>query len=417
MADMNVNSNSEKDAGINKEAEINNDDLNTDTTLNDEALNKDEKNNGKALPLIIALMLGIVVGAGGVSLKYKESISFAKKNPLFFETQKFMRDEVEMKEPKLTEEQAIQAYLSLYGDEYMTYERVDIKSKEYNLDRVNYSSVASGCGFKVDFNDNGELYFSKIVADKAADTAGVKVNDKILSIDGTDVSEYTDALLLFKNKDKMMKLVLESDGVKETIELERVNDENMVPEISSEMIGNTLYIPYRILSYNSDAKFISYLEKNTFDSLIIDLRDNLGGDISIAVSAADKLIGEAEVTLHGYDNSIFTYSTDENVDVKVPIVLLVNENTASSSEIFTALIKQNTDAVIVGTTTYGKGIYQSNGMFKGGNIHYTDGYFTVGDWECWQGKGISPDVDVEMDNTLIGTDDDVQLEKAIELLS
>jgi len=56
-------------------------------------------------------------------------------------------------------------------------------------------------------------------------------------------------------------------------------------------------------------------------------------------------------------------------------------------------------------------------MFNGNSLHYTDGYFTVGDWECWQDKGIAPDIEVEMDVDSIGTDDDIQLEKALEILS
>ena len=76
------------------------------------------------------------------------------------------------------------------------------------------------------------------------------------------------------------------------------------------------------------------------------------------------------------------------------------------------------DTIIVGTTTFGKGIFQYVEEFEnGGRLKYTAGYFTVGDWECWQGKGISPDVEVGMDRSLIGTDDDIQLQTAIKLLS
>ena len=67
--------------------------------------------------------------------------------------------------------------------------------------------------------------------------------------------------------------------------------------------------------------------------------------------------------------------------------------------------------------TFGKGIYQyDETLSNGGVLHYTAGYYTVGDWECYQGTGIAPDIEVPMDSSLIGTDDDVQLKKCLDLL-
>ena len=109
--------------------------------------------------------------------------------------------------------------------------------------------------------------------------------------------------------------------------------------------------------------------------------------------------------------------TEDGKLTDAPVVLLTNEKTASAAEIFTALLKQYDDATIVGTNTFGKGIFQNVATFHRNVIHYTDGYFKVGDWDCWQGVGIAPDIDVEMDSALIGTSEDVQLQKALELLS
>ena len=99
------------------------------------------------------------------------------------------------------------------------------------------------------------------------------------------------------------------------------------------------------------------------------------------------------------------------------VVLLVNNNTASSAEIFTAALKQHIEVTIVGENTRGKGVYQIvNLLDNGDQFKYTAGTYTVGDWECYQGVGIAPDVEVPMDRELIGTDDDIQLKKALELL-
>jgi len=103
----------------------------------------------------------------------------------------------------------------------------------------------------------------------------------------------------------------------------------------------------------------------------------------------------------------------------MPMVVITNEKTMSAAEILTALLKQyGEDVKLVGTKTYGKGIFQKEKeLSNGGILRYTAGYITVGDWECYQGKGIEPDYEVEMDSSSIGSDDDIQLKKALKLLS
>jgi carboxyl-terminal processing protease len=148
------------------------------------------------------------------------------------------------------------------------------------------------------------------------------------------------------------------------------------------------------------------------------LRNNPGGEISVALSSADPFINKAEVRTRQFDGAVSSQETNDGVDYDVPIVLLVNENTASSAEIFTALLKQYADTTIIGTNTFGKGIYQNYAVFKGNYLQYTAGYTEVGDWETYNEKGIAPDIEIAMDydENIIGTDEDIQLQKAIEIL-
>ena len=96
---------------------------------------------------------------------------------------------------------------------------------------------------------------------------------------------------------------------------------------------------------------------------------------------------------------------------------MINDGTASASEIFTAVLKKNADATLVGTNTYGKGVFQREMLLSnGGHLHFTAGTFEVEGWDNWDGVGIAPDVEVPMDKELIGTDNDIQLKKAIALL-
>lgn len=138
-----------------------------------------------------------------------------------------------------------------------------------------------------------------------------------------------------------------------------------------------------------------------------------------AVQFADYFVGEASLQKNYYTGKTETLKTsDSSGDIDKPVVVLINEKTMSAAEIAAAFLKQyGKDVKLVGQKTFGKGIFQlEEELSDGGKLHYTAGTYTVGDWECYQGKGIEPDVAVEMDPSYIGTDKDVQLKKALELL-
>ena len=103
------------------------------------------------------------------------------------------------------------------------------------------------------------------------------------------------------------------------------------------------------------------------------------------------------------------------------IIILVNEKTASSAEIFTSAMKQfyNGEVTTIGTTTQGKGTFQKIQYLSDNElVKYTAGYYTIGNWDCYDGIGITPDIEVSMDYLpdIICTDNDIQLQKALELL-
>ena len=184
------------------------------------------------------------------------------------------------------------------------------------------------------------------------------------------------------------------------------------------MIDDVTYIEISAFGEFSAGHMSSIIDDvEKAEKIIIDLRNNPGGQNEYMIQAVDYFVDAGEAYMHGYDGTEEVYSaTDGAIDV--PIVLLVNEKTASAAEIFTSMCMQfGRNVTVVGTNTFGKGIFQQEAdLSDGGKLHYTAGYFTVGDWECWQDKGIAPDIEVEMDSALIGTDEDIQLQKALELL-
>ncbi len=371
--------------------------------------------------LIALCMFGSVIfagiGAGGVYLKNKKAIEFAEKYPAIFETYDFMKDTDIGQPENVAEDVQINSFLKLYDDKYTYYGDNGVSEEEKIINNVNTSPTACGCGFQIDFDEN-TLYFSEVTEDMPAYEQGFRTGDIILSINGENITTFEDAKKLMGKKTTTAEIKIQRDGKEQEITLTRFSDTAKAEGIESKKFKDTLYIKYSRIGDLSTAPFLDILKNNSFNSLIIDLRNNPGGEISVAVSSADPFINKAEVRTRQFDGAVSSQETNDGVDYDVPIVLLVNENTASSAEIFTALLKQYADTTIIGTNTFGKGIYQNYAVFKGNYLQYTAGYTEVGDWETYNEKGIAPDIEIAMDydENIIGTDEDIQLQKAIEIL-
>ena len=163
------------------------------------------------------------------------------------------------------------------------------------------------------------------------------------------------------------------------------------------------------------ANAVKDLESKGMTGLIIDLRDNTGGLVASSVKILDTLMPEGVYGTQVFKDGSKVELTGTNADaVNVPVVLLVNENTASSAEIMTAAMKDLGKAKIVGTKTFGKGITQKiEKLSDGSGLVYTDAELRSPNGTTWHGTGITPDVVVEYDKNA-GTD--AQLNAAMDLL-
>lgn len=190
---------------------------------------------------------------------------------------------------------------------------------------------------------------------------------------------------------------------------------------ASLMNGNVLYVKINGFVWGTNLSFGSKTDElmPKARAVIIDLRGNLGGDITEAQNISDRFLktGVTHCFIDNADDYDFEMGDSGN-EIDLPVVILVNGETASASEMMTALFMQNYDNVtVIGTTTYGKGVFQDEKeLSNGGILRFTNGYYTVGDWECYQDVGIEPDITLEMDESLIGTLSDTQLKKALEIL-
>lgn len=375
-------------------------------------------NKEKAFVKIVAAMGLVGIGAGAMYLANYKKINFMNRYPVLIEVDDYARNELEIKPPKNPDDSVVaDAYFRLYDDKY-TYieESLSPHSEEYGLENVNNSSTAKESGFKIKFNEKKQPYFSTVIKGFPADRQGIKVGDIVKKVDDYELTDYNHAIRLTGENGTTVKLLIERDGEEITLDFTRSTNDEELTAISSEMYGNALYVSLERIAGEVVAPFETALSENKFDSLIIDLRNNGGGYTDVAVSIADWFIGASTTTLYTYNGEEQHIKTSDKITYDVPITVLINEKTASAAEILTALLKQYGDAKLVGTTTFGKGIFQSRAFFKGESVRYTDGYYTVGDWECYHGVGIKPDVEIDMDSEYMGTEYDVQLEKALELV-
>ena len=332
----------------------------------------------------------------------------------------------EIDEEKMIEG-VLEGYVAALGDEYteyLTQEEVTELMQDVNGEYV-------GVGVYIAQNDKtNEIIVVGVIEDSPAYKAGILAGDIIKKVDG---KEYTaEELTTASNKMKG----IEGTNVKDTIlrdgeekELDIKREKIKFKYVSSEKLENNIgYI--RISSFEGECSkefknAYNDLKAQGIDSLIIDLRNNGGGLVSQSLAIADMIVPNGAKTLITVDKKgkeEISYSKGEPI-VDVPIVILVNEYTASASEILTAAIKENVDCKVVGTTTYGKGIIQGIFLFndqKTGLKITMQEYFTPNHNKLHK-IGIEPDETVELPeewkgHVTVEKEFDTQLNRAIEIL-
>ena len=369
--------------------------------------------------IIIAYSMALCAGMGalGVYLPNKKVIDNAENIERAYEIEEFLAEKkVPAKELDKTE--LANKYLEMRYDKYTF-----IYNSDYNVEQIiNTHPTALGSGFEVE-TKGSKAFFSVVHSGSWAEEQGLETGDEIIAVDGMTIEENGLEVLkkLGGKPDTECRITVSRDEKEITVNFVRHNSEtNVLENISSEMLGDTLYIKIDSEHEFMLEKFREIIAENTFDSVILDLRNNRGGDTEMGVGVADTFARQGTVKMIKYSGETEEYTlNDDGNEIEVPVAVLVNGNTASSAEIITSLLKQYANATVIGTNTFGKGIFQIEDVYKDNRFRYTAGYFTVGDWDCWQGKGIAPDIEVEMeyDESIIGTDEDIQLQKALEILN
>lgn len=259
-----------------------------------------------------------------------------------------------------------------------------------------------------------------------AEKAGLAVGDEIISINDSDISmeNYQDIGGLIKpDKENVIVVMRKSKEMSFKVKAGIVNIPATTSDVikSSDKKKNIGYISlnaFSTLAFEDFKDSLYELEnKENISSLIIDLRSNSGGYLNVATNISNLFLEKGEI-IYSLENKnkITTYKDESNEKRDYKIVVLVNANTASAAEILTSALHDSYGAVVVGTTTYGKGKVQTMKYYDDSIVKYTSAKWLRPNGECIDEKGIIPDykVNIKIEGTTIY---DLQLDKAIEILS
>ena len=322
---------------------------------------------------------------------------------------------------------AIEGYVAALGDKYTEYIPKD-EMQEYTQNLMgNY--VGIGIYMAQNTEDNTIVVVSPIKY-SPAEEAGILPGDIIKKIDGVEYNG--DNMDAAANRIKgvegsTVKLEIQRGQEIKTFEITR-RKITTNPVLAEKLENNIGYLEVSSFDENTADNFktkYEELKSQGITSLIIDLRNNGGGLVEEALKIADYIVPKDKELLVTVDKDgkEKVEKSKEDVLIDMPIVVLVNKNSASSTEILAGALKDLKEATIVGTTTYGKGVIQQLlSLRDGSGLKVTvEEYYTPNRTKI-NGVGIEPDEKVELPDSVenplaVERKDDTQLQKAIELLN
>ncbi len=372
-----------------------------------------------ALGMLLAIV--VIVGAGGYFLLFRDGQVINLETEIKLETiqnliaQKYLYlDEVD---EELLRESVIKGYVDGLGDPYSVY-----YNEEETIELLETTSGEfTGIGTVITQNpDTGYTSIVTVYEGSPAEAAGLKAGDIFYKVDGEEVltldidqvvsklrgEEGTDVDITVFRGERFEEFA--TTATRAVIEVTTV-----AYEMKENQIGYIAVSAFEGTTLSQFEKALEDLTAQGMTGLVIDLRDNPGGNLSTVCEMADLILPAGRIVYtQTKDGERDFYYSDDARKLEVPLAVLINGNSASASEIFAGAIQDYEWGTIVGTTSFGKGIVQQLFSLPDGTClkMTTSEYFTPNDRNI-HGTGIEPDVVVEYEY------DDNQLERAMECLN
>ena len=380
------------------------------------------------LLLIISCVFGVVMGCILTYSKSFDMVNVTKDEAELLAAYEKIRDNYyeDLSEDNLVGS-AIDGMINSLEDPYSYYLN-ESDTSSFNQ-RLNGTYI--GIGVTILHDDNNENQVVEIVDGSPAKKAGLKVGDIFLSIDGNNVRNLSlpevSSFMRGSVGDKH-SFVLLRDG--NEVKVNVVLGEVILSSVSSKIIEgnnkNVVYINISTFAANTYTQFnknLKSLEKEKIDSLIVDVRGNPGGHLS-QVQDILSLFFDKKTVLYRIENKgkvekVYATTKDKR---KYDVVVLIDSESASASEILASCFKENyKNATIIGTTSYGKGTVQKTyELSNGSSLKYTAEKWLTSKGKWINGIGVEPDIKVELPEEYYNNgcdENDLQLQKALEVLT
>ncbi|MBO5349113.1 MAG: S41 family peptidase [Clostridia bacterium] len=323
-------------------------------------------------------------------------------------------------------ENAIKGYVEGMDDKYTQYLTTEEMTSLMEETAGNY--VGIGVYLANNTADNTIIVIG-VIEGSVSEQVGLQAGDIIKKVDGIEYSgeqldSATDVLKGEEGTNVNITIIRNSEEKEFTIKRSNIR----IKAVSSEMKNNNIgYIKISSFNEGTSEEFIEAyenLKKENPSGLVIDLRNNGGGLVSESLKVAETMVEKGKTLLitANKQNKEEIKKSQENPIINIPVTVLINQNTASASEILAGILRDNCNYKIIGTTSYGKGVIQTVYSFTDGSgLKITsEEYFTPNHSKIDK-VGISPDIEVKLDSeweniSNVPYENDLQLQAAINEL-
>lgn len=313
------------------------------------------------------------------------------------------------------------------GDTYAAYYTTD----EYKDITEKSSGTYCGIGAYVSTDpDTGNVVVVSPMKGGPAEEAGIKAGDIIYYVNGENVSGQDLTTVLSKVKgeaDTKVDLKVWREGEKDYLDIQvtrkLIEDDTVSSRMLAENIGYIKVTGFEEVTSKQFESAVDTLEKDGMKALIIDLRNNGGGLLTSTVKMLDRLLPKGLLVYTKNKQGVAEeYYAEDDECIKVPVAILVNEHSASASEVFSGALQDKGVAKLVGTKTFGKGIVQTIFNLEDGTaLKMTTSKYYTPEGRNIHKTGLTPDIEVELDENTLAKDGeefaiDNQMQAALDYL-
>lgn len=309
----------------------------------------------------------------------------------------------------------------------------DPYSEYYSADELiqahaGIEGVTYGIGAYIGYDEDKELtYISGIMEGSPAEEADLREGDYIVRVDDEDVQRYTSSevvALVRGQENTPVQLTVYREGETDFIEFDLIRKKvleqaTVIPSVIEEGIGYVHITEFDGITVDQYTEAMAVLKENDVKGMILDLRSNPGGNVASLTEIARKILPEGLIVYTEDRNGVREeYTCDGKNELQLPLVVLVNEYSASAAEILAAAVQDYQKGTVVGTATYGKGVVQRIiNISDGTAVKLTVSSYYTPLGRSLGGVGVTPDVEIDLDrDALYDEGVDNQLEKAVEVL-